>query len=390
MNSKRVLYCILCIIMCVALLVPQVYAGQLGRGGPGEYGDRRYNTPPDDGDHGGPGPSESYDPWGDKYIYVPHYIYIKGQALEDPGYSSETLDVSKLMKPVAGVQFKAGDAEDFSAADGSYELYPSPGEYELDMKYGDVKESGNTDPEDVLKYNGYDYYVAKTPSDHVVDGELSIIREEVIRSKKGAAQVFIVLDCSYSMRHTYVMVDGARKTRLQNAIDASKTLIEELLAEGDNIYIGIVAFAGNNFRAASINKDKDFLFATLDSIPRLPEDSWAGGTNIVSAFDKAISSFYVDKSNPNYFDDVNRNIVLVSDGIPTDDGETRLYADDSEEFAEYLMLNFIGPSTRKKMQDTLAEKINVMTLITKSEYEDEAAYADSIFQGAHYLLHHSL
>lgn len=382
MNSKRVLYCILCIIMCVALLVPQVYAGQLGRGGPGEYGDRRYNTPPDDGDHGGPGPSESYDPWGDKYIYVPHYIYIKGQALEDPGYSSETLDVSKLMKPVAGVQFKAGDAEDFSAADGSYELYPSPGEYELDMKYGDLKESGDTDPEDVLKYNGYDYYVAKTPSDHVVDGELSIIREEVIRSKKGAAQVFIVLDCSYSMRHTYVMVDGARKTRLQNAIDASKTLIEELLAEGDNIYIGIVAFAGNNFRAASINKDKDFLFATLDSIPRLPEDSWAGGTNIVSAFDKAISSFYVDKSNPNYFDDVNRNIVLVSDGIPTADGETRLYADDSEEFAEYLMLNFIGPSTRKKMQDTLAEKINVMTLITKSEYEDEAAYADSIFQGA--------
>lgn len=380
MNSKRLLCCILCIIMCVMLLVPEVYAGRLGAGATGEYGDRRPQPRPDAPSNPGPTPEVTVDAYADQYIYVPHYIYIKGEALENPGYQSETVDDNAIMNPVPGVKFSAGDASAITGEDGSYSLYPSPGEYDLEIKYGDITEAGGADVSDVLKYNGYDYMVSKAPSDDVYDASINIIREEIISSKKGAAQVFILLDCSYSMRTTYVMVDGVRKTRVQNAVDSSKVLISELLDGANNVYIGIVAFAGNCFRAASLSKDKDFLYETLDSLPILPENAWAGGTNIVYAFEKAMESFYYDESNPNYKDEVNRNIVLVSDGIPTADKTNRLYADDDEDFAETLLRNEIGPNTREEVVSCMEEGVNVMTLITESEYEEEKTFVESIYQ----------
>ena len=148
---------------------------------------------------------------------------------------------------------------------------------------------------------------------------------------------------SVSMCEGKIIIDGTEKTRLEASIDAARVLIHDLLDEGDNIYIGIIAFAGQCFRAASLTKNEDYLNESLDLILSYTEETWYGWTDITEALQKAYDSFYIDESDPDYLEHCNRNIVLISDGIPTRAGENKIYREDSDD----LILS--------KLQDVIPE-----------------------------------
>ena len=126
------------------------------------------------------------------------------------------------------------------------------------------------------------------------------------------------------MRTTQVVVNGEAKTRLQIAADSAKQLINSLISSGENIYVGLVFLSGTNYRAVSLTKNIEILSKALDEIVN---NGWyTPNTNILGALNKAKDSFYNnDKNNSN------RYIVLISDGIPTSDGTTQVYRDESEQ-----------------------------------------------------------
>ncbi len=57
--------------------------------------------------------------------------------------------------------------------------------------------------------------------------------------------VILVLDNSDSMRTNYVGSGSSRKTRMQSVIEAANSLLDELLAEGNDVRLGIAAYALN-------------------------------------------------------------------------------------------------------------------------------------------------
>lgn len=62
-------------------------------------------------------------------------------------------------------------------------------------------------------------------------------------STTGPLDVVLVLDNSDSMRTNYVGTGSARKTRMQSVIEAANSLLEELIAEGNDVRLGITAYA---------------------------------------------------------------------------------------------------------------------------------------------------
>lgn len=163
----------------------------------------------------------------------------------------------------------------------------------------------------VLKYNGHDYITVQTPES---GAGINIDQIEIQHSGKGAAKVFLAVDCSRVMRDTQVTVNGVTKSRLQVATDAAKELVDALINSGENIYVGLVFFSGTSYRAVSLTKDTEILYQALDDIVA---NGWEfPNTNIVGALDKVMESYYNnDELNSN------RYLAILSDGIPTSDGE---------------------------------------------------------------------
>ena len=203
--------------------------------------------------------------------------------------------------------------------DGNYSFSPEEGTYSVRFIYGNIENKGNSSIEKVLKYNGHDYIAIKTPgANEYIDTK----KIEITNSGKGCAQVFIALDCSYSMRNTNIKMYNETKTRLEIAVDSAKRLINSLLDRGENIYVGLIFFSGTNYRARSLTQDSEILNKDLDSI--LQNNWYTANTNIVGALDKAKNSFKnQDKNNSN------RTVVVISDGIPTSSGSTEISNTDS-------------------------------------------------------------
>ncbi len=105
-------------------------------------------------------------------------------------------------------------------ADGSYSFSPSPGTYTVEFIYGNAGPQLASNASDInairniLKYNGHDYITVQTPEDQ---DYINVQEIEVQQSGKGAAQVFLAVDCSAVMRSTQVNVNGVTKSQTSNS-----------------------------------------------------------------------------------------------------------------------------------------------------------------------------
>lgn len=434
MDNKRIIKVMLILMVISAILffyTPKTYAGLASNmmGTPETQGNKpvtpeqeHHPTPPP----GDPDPEPEPDPDPDpdpepepeepkvirkedfvvteyRYRFISGYVYEDlgryTQESGDTAYSGSTLGVAQVK-----VTAKSGSKTYSTLTDSSgyFEFKDmDEGEYNLEFRYGDVnvlesEEYGVyiTDPastSNILKYNGYDYIVTKTPTATTegdfgsnsgseestgvpgLPGTINVISKEVVEGGKGVVQLYLVIDSSYSAHTTIVtMADGTKKTRLEVEIEAAKKLIEDILKTGNNIYIGIVSFSGDTHVTSGLSKDEYFLDSVLERVAQIP---YVPGTNIIKALETANSLFY--NKDP---ETSNRAIVVISDCLPTISYDTVLYSDDTEQEILDKLYNNIGPSTKECVMKLIEDKVNMMALIIDSEDQEEVEYADSIFK----------
>lgn len=378
------------IIIIILMQAPVVHASLAGNA-QAESGEiPPPETPPDDPivppTHVDPPTGEPTK--GPDVIYETYYEAIEGNVYEDLGHilpGTNGGDDASQSTPAKGViaLLKSGDSiVDYKIIDesGSYSFTPRDGTYSTEFWYGNLDEKyinlqNKELVKSILKYNGHDYIATEVPSsqNYTSNKKISVEELEVKQSGKGAAQVFITLDCSYGMRTTLVTENGKTKTRLQIAAESAKQLINSLINANENIYVGLVFFSGTNYRAVSLTKNKEILYKALDEIV---SNGWqTPNTNILGALDKAKESYYNnDKNNSN------RYLILISDAIPTSDGSTQVYCNESESTTLNKLYNTIGPNTKKKVQELRKDGINIISLVTKSDELDETQYVEGIFK----------
>ena len=244
-----------------------------------------------------------------------------------------------------------------------------PGSYKLKFVYGTGEEYNDEEAiKTNLKYNGLDYTASSAGT---VKTEKTIIEKTIIYSGTGATEIILAIDCSVSAWNT-VLEDG--QTRLEKQKEAAKQLINALLDE-ENIYIGIVCFAGDQsaWRAIGQTNNRELLMQTLDEIRKDGKCNYValpGGTNIIGALNKSKSSFVSDESN--------KWIVLLSDGAPTTDGATHIYSDDTDK--ELIRkLNVIAKNTQNVLKKLSSNNINICSFIVDSMDKLEKEVVENIF-----------
>ncbi len=381
--SKKIFIMFIIIIFFIHIASPLVFAG-LADAARGESG---YQPPPptpaDDPMPPTTNPGTQPEDNGDIVETNYYYEKISGNVWEDLGYTlpgtKSNSDDAKQKMPINGVTvlLKQGDqvvSTYVTDSSGYYEFTPGAGTYSTEFVYGKI--DGNIDLnnvqliKNVLKYNGHDYITEQVPQGETY---IDVERLEIQQSGKGSAQVFIALDCSYGMRTTKVMLNGEETTRLKIAVDSAKKLVDELIDSNENIYVGLVFFSGTNYRAVSLTKNKLVLKAALDEIN---SNGWqTPNTNILGALQKAKDSFYNnDKENSN------RYIAILSDGIPTSNGSTEVYRNDSDETVLNKLYNVIAPSTKNKVNELKQDGIKIISLFARSDDNEENELVRSIFK----------
>lgn len=383
-KNKKIMAVAIVFILLIEILCTVSYAGFLDgvRGESGTYTppptpsdspQTKPSTTPSEGNSGPSIPTET----------ITCYTSISGNVYEDLGYanigtggSDDTRDNDNPIEGVTVNLMSGGGvvASQVTGPDGSYEFRPSPGTYSLQFIYGDTSniDKNNTAlMQKALKYNGQDYITVSVPGkEEYLDTE----RIEIEQSGKGALQFFIALDCSSSMRYTDVEYNGEIRSRLDIAVEAAKQLCSTLIDSGDNIYIGLVFFSGTSYRAVSLTKDLTLLYSALDDINN--NDWYTANTNLVGALDKAYESYY------NNTDDSNRYLAVISDGVPTSDGNTETYYNDSDDTL-YNKLDTISETTAAKLDEIRSNGVKVISLITYSEDPKEDEYVQKIFNNGH-------
>ena len=356
----RFLSFLILIIMITLCLAPTVHAGLVSNAR-GESGSRPPPPTPPDAPQTKPGTPSTPTETGPKKITVTHMTSINGYVYEDIGQQIGTngSDSSRAQIPVAGVTVNLIGTGMSVVTDenGYYSFSPPPGTYTTEFIYGNANNMSVSDisgVRNVLKYNGHDYITVLTPEEQEY---IDVQQIEIQHGGKGSAQVFLAVDCSAVMRSTQVTVNGVTKSRLQVATDAAKELIKSLIGSGENIYVGLVFFSGTSYRAVSLTKDTEILYQALDDIVA---NGWqTPNTNIVGALDKVMESYYNnDKENSN------RYLAILSDGIPTSDGENETYSDMSD---EQIMstLETIKENTKKAVNEVKETGVKIFSLIVK-------------------------
>ena len=329
-------------------------------------------TPPDE-------TNTPSDATNDTTIYHTYYEKISGNVYEeiDDFFSNNTTatDSNPINIGAEGIMVQLINENNevidtvVTGKDGNYSFSPKEGTYSIRFIYGNIENKGNSSIEKVLKYNGHDYIAIKTPrANEYIDTK----KIEITNSGRGCAQVFIALDCSYSMRTTNVKMYNETKTRLEIAVDSAKRLINALLDRGENIYVGLIFFSGTNYRARSLTQDSEILNKDLDSI--LQNNWYTPNTNIAGALDKAKNSFKnQDKNNSN------RTVIVISDGIPTSCGSAEIYNTDSYDSIQNKLYNIIAPATKSKVAELKNDGIRIISLFAKSDVEEENGLVKDIF-----------
>ena len=258
-----------------------------------------------------------------------------------------------------------------------------PHSYHLEYTYPDVTESeidaikSIDDAKKIqskLKYNGQDYQASDEKSDF----------STIVASGKSAAQVYLVLDCSASMDDEIEITENG-KTEKKRKIDIEKqvatNIINSLLSGEKNIYVGLVVFTGVCYRRVALTNNAQTL---IDSLKGTIEFSDTGYTNIKSALEKANNSFInTDEDNSN------RYIFLLSDGLPTSDGNdsnTLYYVDPTSSDAASITaendqkLQNIANSTKQAIEDIENYKVKIYSIIATQDLDDnDKAMLNNIF-----------
>ncbi len=209
--------------------------------------------------------------------------------------------------------------------------------------------------QEILKYNGQDYAV-------VADEYINTIE----LSQKGCAQVYLVLDCSVSMEEYITLSDGSQKTKLQIEKDIATNIINELLDGSKNVYVGLVVFTGEVYRKTSLTNDRNLLLEAINGEIEFNDKYY---TNIKGALEKAYNSY----AN-NIKETSNRYMFLLSDGLPTSDGneEHTLYtATTQQEINENNnKLQYIATNTKDTVQKILQEGVKLYSVFTMDGLEE--------------------
>lgn len=353
--------------------------------------------PPTPGDSSGGG--GSYTPslvekHGDMTVYEYYHTGIKGNAYENLGVNigKQGKDSSSLIKTAiqyikvelfeASANFETDSPvrTTYTDSDGAYEfLNVTPGNYKVKFTYGlveniDSKDLSNVNEiQRIIKYNGQDYMVESVggSSNETYVAQTYSIEKTIKACGAGCAQIFLVIDCSQSMRSTKIEVDGVEKTMLQAEIDAAKKMINSLLDGKKNIYIGIVAFSGDAYRAVSLTDNIAILEHALKEID---EGNWyTANTDVAKALKKAKDSFSNNEENSN------RYILLLSDGIPTKFGIEQVYCDETAE-ETYNKLISISEKTKGYVSELQEEGIKIYGVFISNSNDTEDNFVRNIFE----------
>ena len=244
--------------------------------------------------------------------------------------------------------------------------------------------------QDILKFNGYDYLVSQITASGINDNKdlhdteaVNVFENEIKRGDKGAAQVYLLIDASKSMCETMTLADGTETLKFDYAVDSAKTLIESLLDCNRNIYIGIIGYAGNSWKVADLSKNRDYLFNQLDLLKEKAETCFSPNTNIKGALELANDSFRISSDFSTYEDHCNRNIVLISDGIPTSsstgDASLNLLSTDSSSVCNNKLKNILS-ETETKLNELVDDDINIMVISTKTDDPYEKQIAEKLYE----------
>lgn len=233
--------------------------------------------------------------------------------------------------------------------------------------------SNEDEVKNIIKYNGQDYLVKSISGKYTslrgnstrttIHSNYDPEKYEAEQSAEGITQIMLAVDCSYSMRNETTIVDGNEMSKLEVAVNSSKKLINQLLDNNINIYIGLIFFSGTNYRAVSLTKNKDELELALNDII---SNNWlTANTDVTSTLDKAVKSFYTEN---------NRYIILISDGFPTkattNNNVIETYYDDSNAVIEDK-LEKIKNITKAKISNIINQNIKFISLLTLPENDNE-------------------
>ena len=360
-------------------------------------------TPPSSGGGGGGGgssssPSHSDAPNDDRSIICPH-VTIRGftgsvqeviDSVNDTTFGKNTLGAEDTKtQPLNYDDVKVTvSKEDGSGAftvnvgsDGTYsaDLLSHWGggtyNYTVTYTYPDVTVSDINNINSVndakkmqnkLRYNSQDY-------EHSTEKYTSTIIKD---GKNGVAQVILALDCSASMDEKItvnVNENGKTVQKEMKKIDIEKqvaqNIINSLLSESKNIYIGLVVFTGECYRYVGLTNNTETLSKALKSNIEISKYY----TNIVGALDKSYESF----ANNDKPEDANRYIFLLSDGLPTSDGDSShaLFAanpDDSALIAQNnRRLELIKDSTKHKITELENKGVKIYSVISQEGLDNK-------------------
>lgn len=365
---KKIIYILLILLILTMQILPTSVYASLSDSVRNESGPEPPPETPSDSPISHPPSSSS----GDEIKYI--HNSITGNVYEDLGttfiHSNEKENNHKL-ESISGIVVNLLKnnkivKSTITDSDGQYSFSNiEDGTYSVEFWYGDISgltdSSSDKDIKNRIKYNGHDYIAVKTPEKTTY---LDAIGTEIESSGEGAIQVYLAIDCSYSMRNEYF--ESTRK--IDYIVNAAKSLCQSLLNLNDNIYIGLIFFSGTNYRAASLTKNIDSLNSALEDIRT---NNWqTPNTNIYDVFNKAEKSFYGNENN--------RYLVLLSDGIPTSDGNTVIYNTDSN---SVIMdkLNSISNTTKNKLKELKNKNITTICLFTATD-EAEIQLVNNTFK----------
>ena len=333
---------------------------------------------PSEDDSNGPAKPEKKEEeieW--KHFYEVHPVRAEGEVTEEVEFYTSSSSLEETGSPtsyipVSGVKVTA-DGDSFTDESGEYEPIEGPFEGNIEFYYGDITDTpndGKTSLVSMLSHNGFDYD-ATLSSTSYNNMSKSITEREIIASSRGAVQLFFLIDCSKSM-----LVDDevTGKSKFDYCIESTKLLIHELLSIGGNIYIGIVSYADEAYLTAGITDNEEHLMERIDVLVQECEDFKyaSGSTNLNLAIEKAMKHFYIDKSDPDYLDNCIRNIVIVSDGVPTayDDHLVTAVNTPQKNKEEFKAIIDLTLESLNNLQQN--EKINFMSLVAQSASDPES------------------
>lgn len=360
-------------------------------------------NPPTPSDSGGGSisPHTPSDPGGsevqDIVETVYHYVGISGNVSEQ--LSESRIDYANTDIPEGGEipNYKLGVANVMVQAvgpttattitdeNGNYSFSGlSAGNYNLRFFYGKLDGNPGATTEEnkrnILRYNGHDYITSKAPDGGEIIRTSTVqttTETEIISAGRGCQQIYLVIDCSSSVRSdaNNMIINGVSENRFDMIINSTKKLVHSLLSSGENIYIGLIFFSGTCYRAQGLTNNEAILTQHLNKVN---ENGWyTGGTDLVSALNKAESSFITAEGVES-----NRNIIILSDGVPTADGTHVIYSSDND--ATILgKLESIKVTTKNKLRSLKDNGIVTRAIYIDPTDNDEKEFIRFIFDGDH-------